>query len=83
MGDKIEPRAEKACTEPGFWQHLGQVLHLTEKTCNQSVEAMKPQTNPNAEKAIPNLLIEGVEGVKRSGRTGTINKQQAEMLKEV
>ena len=82
-GDKVDPRAEKACAEPGFWQHLGEKLHLTDKACNQSVEAMKPPTNANAQKELPNLLIEGVEAAKRQGRTSTINKQEAEMVKEI
>ena len=82
-GDKVDPRAEKACAEPGFWQNLGEKLHLTDKACNQSVEAMKAPTNANAQKELPNLLIEGVEAAKRQGRTGTINRQEAEMLKEI
>jgi len=81
-GDKVDPRAEKACSEPGFWQNIGEKLHLTDKSCNQSVEAMKP-TNVKTEKELPNLLIEGVEAAKRQGRTGTINRQEAEMLKEI
>jgi hypothetical protein len=44
---------------------------------------MRPPTNANAQRELPNLLIEGVEGAKRQGRTGTINKQEAEMLKEI
>ncbi len=82
-GDKPDPKAEKACAEPGFWQNLGEKLHLVDKSCNASVEAMKPPTNANAQKELPNLLIEGVEAAKRQGRTGTINKQEAEMLKEI
>ena len=82
-GDKIEHQAEKACAEPGFWQNLGEKLHLVDKSCNQAVEAMKPPTNANAQKELPNLLIEGVEAVKRHGRSATINREEAEMLKEI
>jgi hypothetical protein len=39
--------------------------------------------NAKTEKELPNLMIEGVEAAKRQGRTGTINKQEAEMLKEI
>lgn len=79
-GDKVDPRAEKACTEPGLLRSLGEKLHLVDKSCNQAIEAMKPPTNANAQRELPNLLIQGIEGVKRQGRTGTINEQEAEML---
>jgi hypothetical protein len=83
MPDRIEAQSEKGCSAPGFWQQIGETLHLVDKSCNQAVEAMKPPANANAEKQVPNLFIDGVEGVRRSGRSGTINKQEAEMLKEI
>ncbi len=82
-GDQITAQTDKACPAPTFWEHVGQTLHLTDKSCNQAVEAMRSQPNANAEKQVPNLLIEGVEAVKRQGRSGSINKQEAEMLKEI
>lgn len=82
-GDKPDPKAEKACAEPGFWHNLGEKLHLVDKSCNTAVEAMKPPTNANAQKELPNLLIEGVKAAQRQGRTGTINEKEAEMLNEI
>ncbi|HEY9676874.1 MAG TPA: hypothetical protein V6C76_02645 [Drouetiella sp.] len=82
MGDRIEHQAEKSCPEPSTWEKISQALHLSDRSCNQAVDQMR-QPNANAQKEVPNLMIEGVEAVQRHGRTSTINKQEAEMLKEI
>lgn len=82
-GGKLEVHSDKTCTAPGFWEQVGQALHLTDSSCNKAVEAMKPKATGNDAEQLPNLFIEGIEAAKRQHRSGSINKQEAQMLEEI
>ncbi|MGH9552047.1 MAG: hypothetical protein ACRD3W_21855 [Terriglobales bacterium] len=70
----------KGCETDGFWNKALQYVGLADSTCNAKIDAAKPKDT--AQDHLPDLLIEGVEAAKRQHATGTINKQEAEMLKD-